>query len=139
MTSATLGGFKFSAGTNASPSVLTNLEEVLDASGVGETAEQKDVTNWDSPAGSKEFIAGLAEGDEFTVDCNYISDLSSHQAAVRAARGATLPVRFIDENASPQITFSMDAVYLGWTLDPNTEDQNRITFRFKVSGNITEA
>ncbi len=136
-TSAVVGQFKFEAGTNASPSVLTELEEVLDISGFGETNELIDVTNWDSAVGTKEFVAGLAEGDEFTVECNYVPN-ATHQVAVRAAKGSTLPCRVRDTSTSPESTWSFDAVYLGYGIDPNVAEQNRATFTFKISGGVTE-
>lgn len=138
MTQATIGNWSFELGTNASPSVLTSLEEVLDVSELGATGEQIDVTNFDSAVGNKEFIAGLAEGQEFTVECNYLAGVSTHQYAVRQARGNNLPFRLTYLGSSPNNVFSGDATFLGWNLIPSVSDQNKIAYTFKVSGAITE-
>jgi hypothetical protein len=137
-TSATIGNWKLALGTNASPSVLTDLEEVLDVSELGLTNELQEVTNWDSPAGTKEFIAGLAEGDEFTVECNYISTAGSHQRAVRAAQGQTLPFRLTYTASSPNNVFTGDCVYLGYKMVPSQTEQSKVQYTFKISGDITE-
>lgn len=137
-TQATIGNWKMAVGTNASPSVLTDLEEVLDVSELGETSELQEVTNWDSTVGKKEFIAGLSEGDEFTVECNYRSESSSHQRAVRAAQGQTLPFRLTYQGSSPNNVFTGDCVYLGYKMMPSQTEQSKVQYSFKISGDITE-
>lgn len=139
MTQATLGNFRFEIGTNASPSVLTNLEEVIDVSELGESLDLLDVTNWDSPAGTKEFIAGLAEGDEFTVECNFIPGAATHQKTIRGAKGSTLPCRLTYLGSSPNMVWTADVVVMKYTLGPSQAQQNRITFTFKISGGLNEA
>ena len=84
MTSATISNWQFEVGTADSPQVLTSIEEVYSVSGVGKQNELIDVTNFDSPTGTKEFIAGLAEGSEITVEANYIPD-ATHQPVVMTA------------------------------------------------------
>ena len=97
-----------------------------------------DVTNFDTAAGSKEFIAGLAEGTEFTVECNFIAGASSHQAAVRADKGNTRNFELTYTGSSPNMIWTGECVNQGWVMDPNLTEQNKITFTFKVSGAITE-
>lgn len=141
MTQASYGNWKMELGTDASPSVLTNLEEVLDVSELGATSETIETTNWDSPTGTKEFIAGPAEGDEFTVECNYVPGLTTHQYAVRQARGKTLPFRATFLGNSPNNIFSGDCAFQGWKLVPSggsNQEQSKIQFTFKISGAINE-
>ena len=139
MTQATIGNWKMALGTNDSPSVLTDLEEVLDVSELGVTSEQLDVTNFDSDVGTKEFIAALAEGSEFTVECNYLPGTTTHQYAVRQAKGQNLPFRLTYLGSSPNNVFSGDCSYLGYTIVPSVSDQNKVQYQFKVSGDITES
>lgn len=139
MTAANLGNFKLEIGTNASPQVLTNVEEVLTLDGFGAINELVEVTNWDTAQGEKEFIGGLAEGEEFSVSCNYISTAGSHQAALRADKGATRNFRIIYTGASPNIAWTGEAVLMGWRMSPDIAAQNQCEFTFKTSGAIVEA
>jgi len=138
MTSATISNWQMEIGTNASPQVLTAIEEVFSVSGVGVVNNLVNATNFDSPAGSMEYIAGLADGSEFTVEANYIPT-ATHQAVVIAAvdAGETRLARLRYTGTSPEKTFSFSAVCLGYELAPSVEDRNTMTFTFKVSGNIT--
>lgn len=138
MTAATIGNWQMEIGTAASPQVLTSIEEVTDVSGLGVSNELVDVTNFDSPSSSKEYIAGLADGSEITVTANYVPG-ATHQPVVMTAvdNQATRLARLRYTGTSPEKTWSFSAVCLGYEIDPSVTDANQITFTFKVSGNIT--
>lgn len=139
MTAASIGNWSLLIGTNASPEVLTSLEEVVSLDGFGETSELIDVTNWDTTHLQKEFIGGPAEGDEFTVTCNYVAGASTHHAAIRADKGNTRTFRLSYLGSSPNQTWSGSIVILGWRTLPSLEDQNQVEFSFKITGDLTEA
>lgn len=138
MTSATISKFKFYLGTNASPQVLTAIEEVRSVSGVGQVNSLVDATNFDSPANSREYIAGLADGSEITVECNYVPGATMQVAAMTAVEaGATRKARLTYTAASPEKRFSFDVVCLGYEVAPSPTEVNAITFTFKITGAIT--
>lgn len=137
-TQANISNFKFRIASIASPASYNDLEEVLSVSGVGKTNELIEVTNFDSPAGTKEFIAGLADGSEVTVEANY------YQAATEQANlialvdaGSTVNCQVAYTAVSPDETWSFAGVCIGWELTPSATEQNRITFTVKISGDIT--
>jgi hypothetical protein len=138
-TQANISRFKFKLGTNASPQVLTDIEEVLSVSpGVGKTNQLLDVTNFDSDEGTREYIAGLGEGDEFTVECNWRPGATMQVAAIVAVEnGHTRRARLIYTGSSPNRSWTFNAVCLGYTVVPSATEQNKITFTYKVSGAIT--
>lgn len=140
MTSATISNWQFEVGTSASPQALTAIEEVFSVSGVGKVNEQIEVTNFDSPAGSKEYIAGLAEGSEITVEANYIP-AATHQPVVMTAvdNGDTRLCRLRYTGVSPEKTWSFSAVCLSYEVVPSPTQQNTIVFTFKITGSITRA
>ena len=140
MTDATISNWKMEIGTDASPQVLTAIEEVTAVSGLGKDNELVEVTNFDSPTGTKEFIAGLSEGKEFTVEANYLHG-ATHQPVVMAAvdNGDTRLARLRYTGSSPEKTFSFSAVCLGYEIGPDVTGANKITFTFKISGDITRA
>ena len=136
-TAAFIGKFKVGIGDDASPQSYTNLEEVLTCTGVGKLNELKEVTNFDSPAGTKEYIAGLAEGQEVVITCNYKSTHTEQQALIGYVdAGSTKNFRLLDTDASPNEAFQFDAVCLGWRMEPSTSDQNQIVFTVKITGDI---
>ena len=136
-TAANISNFKLKLGDAASPEVFADVEEVLSLSGFGKSNDLLDVTNWDSPTGTREFIAGLSDGAEITAECNYTG--ATNQDALRTAvdAGSTRNFQIVNSNQSPAETFSFAAVCLGWTIDPAATEQNRITFTLKISGDIT--
>lgn len=134
MTSATIGKWQFYLGSAASPQVYTSLTEVFEVSGVGATSSLVDVTNFDSTANTREYIAGLADGAEFTVSCNYVAGSSSQEMAMTAAEArATRLARLTYTGSSPNERFNMTVVCLGYTVGPSPTERNTLTFQYKIN------
>jgi len=139
-TLANISRWQFLLGTAASPQVLTAIEEVYSVSPVGKSNQLVDVTNFDSPAGTKEFIAGLAEGDEITVEANFIPGATMQTAAMTAVdSGATRKARLTYTGSSPNKTWSFDAVCMSYGVQPSPTERNTIRFTFKITGSVTRA
>lgn len=137
-TQATISKWKLYFGSSASPSVLAAVEEVFSVSNVGVTNSLIDVTNFDSPEGTREYIAGLADGDEITVEANYYP-AATQQASVMAAvdAQATRPMRLNYTGSSPEKTWRFDAVCLAYSIVPSSTERNTIQFTFKITGGVT--
>jgi len=140
MTQAAIGNWQLQISNNLSPEVYANLEEVLSVGEVGETNETLDVTNFDSTAGTKEFIGGLAEGDEVSIECNYIAG-ATKQTALRAyvAAKTNSTALLTYTGSSPNELYSFAFAPISWKLSPSTSEQNKINFTIKVSGGVTVA
>lgn len=140
MTAATISKFLFLLGQADSPETFTAVEEVLSISGFGVTNELIDVTNFDSPNNAKEFIAGLADGNEVSIECNRLDATAGPQQALLKAAvdaGSTRNFRIDYTGVSPDETFSFAAVCLSHEIVPSPTEQNRINFSVKITGNIT--
>lgn len=137
MTEATVSNWRIEVGTAASPQVLTRIEEAKNISGIGVSNNILDATNFDSPAGTMEYLAGLSDGSEFTVECNYSSN-QVHQAAVMAAvdAKATRLARLSYTGSSPNKRWGMSVVCVGYEIAPSVTDINSITFTFKITGGV---
>jgi len=139
-TAAFKGGFTFKVSDNASPEVYTTLEEVRSISGFGKTNETIDATSFDS-GNTRENIAGLADGQEFTVDCIRVHTSPSIQDAViayvDAGSNTTIEITWTDGTNSKTFTFAVTAV--GYEYAPSYEDVSTITFTMKISGDVTVA
>ena len=137
MTSAFKGNFLFKIADGASPQVFTTLPETFSISGLGKTNELIDVTNLDS-GNTREFIAGLADGEEITIEANYLPD-DTEQVAARALvdNGTNRNVQVIATNGANIETFDFLATFLSWVINPAVDDKNTLTITVKISGDIT--
>lgn len=141
MTSATISNWQMTVlNVGVSPNAQQSIEEIFNCSGFGKSNSLEDVTNWDSPAGTMEYIAGLSDGAEFTVEANFVPNATGQEAVMaavdaQASRAAVLTYT----GTSPNKTYSMTVVCLDWELGPGTTTKNTITFKFKISGDITRA
>lgn len=132
------GNVTFGVATSASPASYDLLPEVISISNVGATNELVDATHFDSTA--REYIAGLADGSEVTVECNYVQNNTVQERVIAdvAARN-TVNCQVTFDFGSPNTTFTFAAVALGWQIAPSVDDRNTISFTFKISGSITVA
>jgi hypothetical protein len=120
-----------------SPITYTEVPEVISVSGLGQLNELIDATHFSS-GGVREYISGLADGVEFTVECNFVPN-STQQEAIIAGVVAKADGNFqlVCTGSSPNVTLTFLAVYLGWTINPSVDNRNTVSFTFKISGPVT--
>jgi hypothetical protein len=138
-TQAQIGYLTFAMlNTTPSPNVYATIEEVLSLSGVGLLATQLDVTNFDSSAGTKEFIPGLLEGVEVVVECNHRPNGTNQLALIAAvAAQASKVFRLTYTGVSPIKRVNFTAACLGFEYEPSVTEQNKIRFTLKISGALS--
>ncbi len=137
-TAATISGWSFRLGSAASPQVLTSIGEVTNVSGLGVTNNLVPVTNFDSASGVVEYISGLSDGAEFTVEANYVAGNAGQligYAAVDAQATRLFDMTFT--GASPNRVWSGSVVCIGHETVPSVDAQNTVTFTFKITGTLT--
>lgn len=138
MTAATIGKWKAYLGSTGSPVTYTAIEEVYTISGVGQKNDLLDVTNFDSPAGTKEFVGGLADGQEVSIEANYISTATQQLAMITAIGVKTnrfFRVSYV--GVSPAKTYSFTGTPISWEITPSVDNKNTIKFSVKISGAIS--
>lgn len=127
--------------TTVSPNTFSELEEVTGGVTVGETNPLVDTSHFQST--SREYIAGLADGDEFSAECNAVTTSPAIQQQFIALKGETRTLRVTVTNTrvSPNVsrTYTFSAVFLGWQLAPAVGEQDKLNFNFKISGGIARA
>jgi hypothetical protein len=140
-TNSYLSNIKVELVGTASPETFSEIEEIMGGVTVGETATTIDVTHFQST--SREYIAGLADGDEFSLECNATHTSPSIQQQFIALKGQTrtLLVTATNTGVSPNTikTYRFSAVFLGWGLAPAVGEADKLNFSFKISGGITRA
>lgn len=136
-TDATIGGFAFQLGDTSSPTQFTAVEEVFALTGLGKVRELVDATHFAS-GGNREYIGGLADGVEITVECNYVPGATVQQAMIAAVNaGENRNFRVVESLESPDTVYAFVGSPLGWTINPSVDDRNTLTFTVKISGDIT--
>ena len=136
MTSAVLGsGSTLQLGSGASPQVYTTIGEVLRCGPIGSTNPEVDVTNLDSTA--KEYIAGLADGNNVEFDMNYIRGTQQDSLRTSQAAGSTVNLRMV-WSTSPNTSATFDLVLLGFEMGETTpEQQITASVSGRISGSIS--
>lgn len=144
MTAAFLGGVVFQRkNISVSPNAYETIEENAALSGLGVANPLVDVTSHDSAA--REYIAGLSDGSEITLECNYIQTASNKQLNLISDVENKLTSGFLltmtDTSVSPDTvkTFTFDAVCLSYAIAPSFDDKHMISFTLKISGAIARA
>lgn len=136
-TKAFVGKVFLKVGNGASPEVFTRYCEMTSLSGLGQANDQVEATTFCSN-GSKEYIPGLADGKEVTVEANYDPlNVTQNQliADVKAKHTRNFEVEI--EEDSPATVFHFAAAMLSWEMGPSISAANKVTFTFKISGDIT--
>ena len=120
------GGFTFKIGDGAGSEVFTALEGMRGAPQIGKTNPLIDTTDYDSTG--REYIAGLADGSELSIDCK--KDLAS---------GTQQAVLVGHVNNGTNVNYAFAVTALGYSNQPSYEDVNMVSFTVKISGGITES
>lgn len=138
MTAATIGNWTIAIGTGSPLSYSGTIEEPFEISGLGQQNDLVDVTSFDSS--SKEYIGGLADGQEITVRCNYVPGATNQGAWVSAAAAKTnRSFRVSYVGMSPAKTWTFTGTPISWVLEPSVDNKNVIAFVVKISGAIQVA
>jgi len=142
MTAAFLGGLTVNRqDVSSSPNVYEAIEEVFGLGGLGTTKPLVDVTSHDSSA--REYIAGLGDGSELSIECNRVHTASNNQdkviVDVEAGANVNMQIILTDESVSPNLTktYTFAVTPLSWLVTPSFDDKHTITFTMKISGAIT--
>jgi hypothetical protein len=132
-------------GDGASPENFTPVCEAFGISGIGEANDQIDATDFCS-GGAKEYIAGLSDGSEITLELNFVASVAAAaQMAIQAAFIADVKNKVQrdfqlrcdgDADGVTDLTFHWTATALSWTLNPNPTAKNAISFGLKISGGV---
>lgn len=144
MNNAFVGGIELWRGDGGSPQDFTRICQVFGISGLGETNAQVDATTFCS-GGFAEYIAGLSDGSEVTLQLNYetvtpdalvIDDMIQ---SVKDKLTDSYQLRAYGDKNNPATrmqTFHFDGLALSWVLNPSPTAKNSISFGVKVTGEI---
>lgn len=138
MTQAFISGVTFKRHNGDSPETYTAIEEVKTFSGLGQTNPLVDATSFQSTA--REYIGGLADGDEITVECLRVHTSPSYQDKLTADVVAKTNRLFqvVVTDGTTTYTYGFTGTCLKWGLVTSFDDANMIQYTIKISGGISE-
>ncbi|MCP5018062.1 MAG: hypothetical protein GY938_22730 [Ketobacter sp.] len=138
MSSAFLNGVTIKRGDGESSEVFTTIPEVKSMSNMGKTNPLVEVTSFDSAA--REYIAGLADGTEISLECNYLpADVTQQALIADVNSGVTRNLTVTITDGTTPLTYSFAVACLSWSLAPSYDAANMASFSLKISGDITVA
>lgn len=112
------------------------LEECGDLPEFGDEFQEVEATNQQSPGRRIEYIAGFAEGQEFTVECNWFK--GTVQEALRAAQGSTRNFQMV-YSTTPPTTFEGPAVIKSVKVTAPTKEIKKLMVTLRKTGEWTES
>jgi len=137
MTAAYTGGLTVKYGDGATPEVFAAIEEVISMGGFGKTNPLIDTTSHDSTA--REYIAGLPDGAEITLECNRVHTASNIQDDVIGEIDAktTFNLQILLTDGTTLITYDFAVVPVSWNITPSYDDKTTLSMALKITGAIT--
>lgn len=131
-------GLELRRGDGADPEVFTRVGGVKSLSGLGEANPTIDVTDWDSTA--KEYIAGLADGQEVTIELNRELENTQQSGLIEDIQNKVNRNFELDlDNGTSTETYSFQLAMTSWSISPNKEDAHILSVSGKLSGSIGRA
>lgn len=138
-TEADIGyGTLFSTGDGASPEVFTTLAEVTKITPPNMSRDAVEATHMQSPNAWREFIAGLKNGGDVSLELNFVPD-----GAASAALMAELALSGSAASKNRKITFTDATVFefagilTAFEPDAPIDDRMVAAVTFKVNGEPT--
>jgi hypothetical protein len=117
----------------------TTIPEGTSVDGPATERDMIEVTNFQSPQAFKEYLAGLLDGGEASVDVNLLPQNTTHKAILTALVTTPQPptamsLVLTDSGAS---VMSWNALVKGFAPKGEVGGKLAATFKFKVTGPIT--
>lgn len=120
---------------DAGPAAYVAVAEITNLTPPNQSVDQVDVSNMDSPNRYREFIPGLTDPGEMTVEMNFVSG-SATDALIRARRAAGdyQNAKIVFEDGD---TWVFAAFVSGYEISTPIDDKMTATLTLKVAGEIS--
>lgn len=140
MSEAQIGyGTRFFMAATAGASALTKLAEVTSVTPPEESVAEVEVTHYESPGRTREFIAGLADAGSTTIEMNWIpgSETDTLLADARADREVRT-MRIVTPGADGR-QFTFPAYVSGYSRALPIDDRMTASVTLRIAGQVVEA
>ena len=139
-TDAKLGyGSHLFMGDGGSPQNYFEIAGIRTPGEVGQARELKEITNLSSPDGSREYIGGMKDGKELTIDALFLPNDpgQSFDYGLIDAMNSERLVSFRLELTDDFGTLYFQAIVLSWAANISANEPITATFGIKISGPVT--
>lgn len=128
-------GTQFQRGDGATPEVFTSVADPTNISGPGLSRETLDVTSHGSPDGWMQFLGGLKDGGEVSVDVNYQPEYHDVLVAdFEDDEPRNYRIVFPDPG---QTAWTFPGIMTGFEPEAPYDDKLAASLTFKVAGKPT--
>ena len=139
-TSARIGhGTLFYLADVSSPTSYTPLAEVTNITPPELSRDAIDASHEESPNAWREFIAGMKDGGEVSLDLNFIpGNATTARIIATFSQDAAIDAKIVFPD-SPATTWTFTAICTGFAPEAPIDDKMSASVTFKVSGQPTFA
>lgn len=141
MSDAQIGyGSKFLMQALPNATALTKLAEVTSVSLPNEQIAEVEVTHYESPGRTREYIAGLNDAGELTIGINWIAGSATDKLIVAAkvdGKVRTMRVVVPDSTANGQM-FTFPGFIRGYERDAPIDDRMTAQITIRIAGAVTQ-
>lgn len=124
----------------ANAATLTKLAEVTSVGLPNEQAGEVDVTNYDSPGRTREFIPGLNDAGEITMEMNWVPGSATDDLIVTAkADGKVRTFRVVTPEDDDQQMYTFPGFIRGYERTTPIDSQLTATVTIRVAGAVVQA
>jgi predicted secreted protein len=123
--------------TDASPVAYVTVGEVTNISLPALSRDAVDATHTESTGGWREFIPGLKDAGEVSIEMNFVHQSASDTLIRAQFSKDTLTACRILFDTSPEDGVSFNAVVTGYEVAVPIDDKVAATLTLKVSGSVT--
>lgn len=132
-TDAKIGhGSTFGRGNGADPEVFTDVAEVTSITPPGMARDAVEATHMDSPEKWREFIAGLKDGGEVSIECNFDpggTDVTAWLGDINSDAVTNYKITFPDATE-----WDFAALMTGLEFGTPLDDKMTASMTYKVTG-----
>ena len=141
MSDAMIGyGSQFLMQALANSTALTALAEVTSVSLPNEQVAEVEVTHYQSPGRTREFIAGLNDAGEITIEMNFVPGSATDDLLVAAkADGKTRTMRVVATDSDEAEMYTFPGFVRGYERNIPLDDRMTATVTIRVAGAVVQA
>lgn len=129
MTTNAAIGYSTTFGIKNGGGTYDNVAEVTKVKPPNYSRDAVDATHMESPDRFREYIAGLMDAGEVSIELNYVPATSDVLVAAMVAGKGNFQITMPNS-----VRFQFEAIVTGWETDAPLDDKMVATATFKVSG-----
>lgn len=135
-----VGGWDLKVSDMQPTPAFADLLGLISFGGFGKTNPLVGVTDFDSAA--QEYIAGLSDGNEVSLECHYDADGATNtvlaQLQTAVDNGTNVDMQFVVNDGTNTDTYAFSVTPLSWEGGGGPEDVATLSFTVKITGAIVK-